>query len=582
MNCNPIAEKNRRAFQICHPSLSLDAASTTPPSASPQNETAFPLAQEQIDRTDFLYWWGLDCLPALQNVSRIFLLANKGIVIVEPSMERVRAVMATVDLTSLIRQRKVFWALGETCKEQLLAILDRSLCFAAKNPYTFFPSPQWDDDDPRDWLKQEIQSRQKQIQQQLDALKESVPNGTSQQLRLWSFEDLRGIAPYTSIQHTLMRTLFFHLREMGHSVEYVRQTDGEYYPPYYRVLRLAQSRPDAIVLCNQSPSYDTVLGKELARQLRIPTIVWYADDPFFAEHLLERNGVSRREYFLMADYDWFHTLEKQEAHSVRYMPGAATIMRRGYTRSRYSCDVVFVGQVRDLRSFFLQLPAPWRAWAEQVIQEKLRFPRKNIRLVMQQFRMPAEIPTDHEDDLRQKILWEANTRFRLRLIQEAARYDLLLFGNQDWANLLPKETVERFFRGVLHRKRLFDCYRNARVVLNIHSLQSGTCLNVRDFDVAAAGGFLLSDWMPHAEEVFTPGFAHQIPLTENSDQEVFFYRNLKEMHKLIDYFLAHPEERAACIERARNRLRAENTYKHRAQTIDETLRKAVVECSKID
>ncbi len=327
--------------------------------------------------------------------------------------------------------------------------------------------------------------------------------------------------------------------------------------------------PDLIFLCNQGPAYEMSLGAELSRSLPIPKVTWFADDPIYAEHLLLRHKITPDETYLVADYEWVDPLIENGASPPSYMPGAATHTRRGKKRSSRVCDIVFVGQVRDQRAFFESLSPAWKAYCQKVVMEKLRYPRKKVREVMAQFPMPGYLAADRMDELRQKILWEANTRFRMSVITSLSDYDLRIYGNEAWVALLPPSLAQRCFRGVVRFKHLPEVYRNARITLNIHSLQSYTCLNVRDFDVPVAGGFLLSDWLPRAEEVVRPGYVGDLPLPEDYDREIFFYRTLPELKQLANYFLEHEEQRHECTERARRRILSEHTYSHRAQWLHE-------------
>jgi len=319
-------------------------------------------------------------------------------------------------------------------------------------------------------------------------------------------------------------------------------------------------------LCNESPAFEGVLGAEYSRSLPIPKVTWYADDPIHGEHLLQRHGVAPDESFLVADTYWRDPIvENGCTWEIPYLPGAATKKRRGKKRGSRNCEIVFVGQVRDQRHFFANLPPAWKTYCNQVINEKLRFPRMKIRDAMNKYPMPGTLPQDRLDVFRQKVLWEANTRFRVQVIRQMAKYDLHLYGNEDWLQFLSPELAKRCFKGVLRFQHLFEVYRNAKITLNVHSLQSYTCLNVRDFDVPAAGGFLISDWLPHADEVFVPGFVNDLPLLHDSDHEMFFYRSIAELEALVSYFLQHEDERSAVLERAREKVMAKHTYMQRAE-----------------
>lgn len=566
--------QNLRVLRARHPCLYARLSLLKPTimeEASPHSFDSAAILSAFDEGMDFLYFFGLDAPDLLSQCAGKIVSGNRGILVIEPSWPIFHAAMRRIDMRPMLRSKRVFWAIGEYARDEAMNRIENTLCYAAAHPLFFLAfseSSRLDSLNLRHIcheLKQEVHRKKSDLLERLDRLPETLRRPRREKPRIWSFEDLRGLARYSTIQHALMRTLHRSLSQLGYETEYLTLRDGEYYPPYYRILRMALFEPDAVFLCNRSPSYDIAIGAKTTRSLPIPMLTWFADDPFYAEHLLERNGVAPNEHFLAADLDWRDTLLRHGAREVGFMPGAATQTRRGRRRSRHVCDLVFVGQVRDLRSFFAQLSPDWRIYCEKVIEQKLNFPRKNVRAVMDQFAMPSLLPADRLDELRQKILWEANTRFRLRIAALAANYDLRLFGNEDWAKLLPENIHKRCFFGPLRRQKLFEVYRNARITLNIHSLQSATCLNVRDFDAPASGGFLLSDWLPKADEVFKPGFLNDLPLNPESRHEAFFYRSLRELKPLIEYFLNHEEERLAVIERARRRVLAEHTYAHRAE-----------------
>lgn len=524
---------------------------------------------------DFFYFIGIgDGALLVQNAERIA-GENRGALVIEPSLENFLYALRRYDFRPCLRGGKFFWAIGEELETSIAEVLDRTLCSAATRPF-FFITPTSGDSQERDrlggvlqWLRAEIIRRKKLLMDRLQQLPSRLPVKSQRPKRIWTFDDFRGKAKFSTIQQVLIRNLLFGLRRLGYETEYTVLRDGQYYPPYYRILRMALFEPDLIFLCNLGPAYEMALGVELSRSLKIPKVTWFADDPVYAEHLLMRYKASPDETYLIADYEWGGPLRENGAKPPLFMPGAATRARRGRKRGSRLCDVVFVGQVRDRRAFFAALSPAWRDYAQRVVSEKLRYPRKDVREAMALFPMPSLLEADRLDELRQQILWEANTRFRVNAVMALADCDLRIYGNDAWLALLPPDMARRCFRGILRFQHLAEVYRNARIALNVHSLQSYTCLNVRDFDVPASGGFLLSDWLPRAEEVFNPGFIGDLPLNADSSQEVFFYRTIPEMKRLVEYFLQNEDRRLECVERARTRVLSDHTYAHRAEFLDE-------------
>lgn len=100
----------------------------------------------------------------------------------------------------------------------------------------------------------------------------------------------------------------------------------------------------------------------------------------------------------------------------------------------------------------------------------------------------------------------------------------------------------------------------SKINLNLHSSTSHDgvdpkcdAINPRVYEIAAAGGFQICDPAVGLDTQF------------DFDTELPVYRDLQSCRKLIDHYLAHPEERAAVAQRARARALKEHTYAHRAQ-----------------
>ncbi|HNR36364.1 MAG TPA: glycosyltransferase [Candidatus Hydrogenedentes bacterium] len=109
-------------------------------------------------------------------------------------------------------------------------------------------------------------------------------------------------------------------------------------------------------------------------------------------------------------------------------------------------------------------------------------------------------------------------------------------------------------------ERFAKIVAGTKINLNLHSstVHDGVdpdcdAINPRVFEIAACGGFQLCDPCKGLDALF------------DFDTELPVYRDLAELREKIDYFLARPEERAAFAQRARRRVLAHHTYRHRAQ-----------------
>lgn len=117
-----------------------------------------------------------------------------------------------------------------------------------------------------------------------------------------------------------------------------------------------------------------------------------------------------------------------------------------------------------------------------------------------------------------------------------------------------------------------DCvkiYTATRINLNLHSsvqcrdlVPGGDFVNPRTFELAAMGAFQLVDGRTLMPELFDAGM---LPT----------FSSVEEMLEKIDYYLAHPEERAACATLARERVLQRHTYQHRMRQLLEHMRACV-------
>lgn len=119
--------------------------------------------------------------------------------------------------------------------------------------------------------------------------------------------------------------------------------------------------------------------------------------------------------------------------------------------------------------------------------------------------------------------------------------DLSVFG-KFWEKSLQPDVLKGNF---IENNELYRYYASADVVLNDHreDMRYFGFISNRIFDVTASGGFILTDYLPEIEEVYGDSIAT--------------YKDYYEFKEKLEYYLAHPEERAEMAQRAR-----EITLKH--------------------
>lgn len=141
---------------------------------------------------------------------------------------------------------------------------------------------------------------------------------------------------------------------------------------------------------------------------------------------------------------------------------------------------------------------------------------------------------------------------RLRLVEELADLDVRLWG-MGWD--ASPALAPRFRREPVHGLKKTKIYNASRIVVNLQSttyqIDGVTC---RPFEVAACGGFCLSEPKKDLGLFFAPG-------------EMVTFADAADLKKKAAYYLAHDDERRDIAARARARALREHTYEHRAREV---------------
>lgn len=167
------------------------------------------------------------------------------------------------------------------------------------------------------------------------------------------------------------------------------------------------------------------------------------------------------------------------------------------------------------------------------------------------FHHPVE-PTPEEARALEGVVAFVGSRYlyRERLFQELASYPLRIWG-PGWDEVAPALRALVAGGAVWGRDKL-AIYCSARLSLNLHHpLNDIVGVNTRTFELAAASACQVVDLKDDLPALFKPG------------EEVVAYRDLADLRRQLDYYLAHPEEAQAIGANAHRRAMAEHTLRHR-------------------
>ncbi len=148
--------------------------------------------------------------------------------------------------------------------------------------------------------------------------------------------------------------------------------------------------------------------------------------------------------------------------------------------------------------------------------------------------------------------------YRERFVRELLAYPLRVFGG-GWASASDRAVRAIAGPPVFGGEKLL-VYAASTVSLNHHHPMNDIVgVNTRTFELAAAGACQLVDFKDDLRDLFKPG------------EEVVAYRDLRELRKQLDFYLARPDEAHAIGENARRRALAEHTLRHRVEEMVATL-----------
>lgn len=155
-----------------------------------------------------------------------------------------------------------------------------------------------------------------------------------------------------------------------------------------------------------------------------------------------------------------------------------------------------------------------------------------------QFTNPNKFKYEYDDTLKSELLFVGSPWYERVSVTYAIEngYDISVYGLK-WEGKIPKQYIkgEYIDNNILNRY-----YSSAKIVLSDHPddlAQMGLVIN-RLYDASAVGAFIISEYSPYIEQIF----GNAIPM----------YKNQEEFKQLVDYYLAHPEERLKKAKQAQN------------------------------
>lgn len=131
----------------------------------------------------------------------------------------------------------------------------------------------------------------------------------------------------------------------------------------------------------------------------------------------------------------------------------------------------------------------------------------------------------------------------------------------DWRH--PKHDYnlpEKYDKGYLSHEQSVVAYSNAKITLGVHSItKSRTMQSMRTFEILGCGGFFLTQKTAAIDSMFQ----NHVHLVSSSCYD--------ETIELMNFYLAHPDERKKIAETGQQFVYSNHTYAHRVEEIIRSL-----------
>jgi spore maturation protein CgeB len=191
----------------------------------------------------------------------------------------------------------------------------------------------------------------------------------------------------------------------------------------------------------------------------------------------------------------------------------------------------------------------------ELLERQNEFP--NTRLVWLPFGIdPRAFDVSVSDDDRERYTCDvvfvgACYPERVRTLSALKHLDLRIFGWKGWERT---ELADRY-HGPLNVRQSAKAYRCAKVCLNVNLEPPVAGVNVKTFEIAAAGGFQLTDFRDDLPKLFEEG------------KDVAVFRSREELLGQVRRYLNNDAARVAVAQAGHERLVRDHTMRARIRQI---------------
>lgn len=322
-------------------------------------------------------------------------------------------------------------------------------------------------------------------------------------------------------------------------------------------------KADIVITMNFCPS----VSKACA-DTGIPYASWIYDAPVQA--IYHDEAKRDTNYFFVFDKYLMETAKILGLKNVFYLPLAANVTRMGTIdltkedERKFSCDISFVGSCYNDDRFKIYrslVPAGMQSEIDDIMQkisgkwdgtDRIHGSMSGELIAALEKAMHDNgiflqlgITTDmyFEEGLMPRSLAGSE---RLKMMEKLSGLSPRWYGSG--AGEPDKIPGVAYYPRLTYEEELPKAYYFSKINLSttLHSITSG--LSLRVFDIIGAGGFILTNYQPEAEELFEVG------------KELIVYHDFDELKELAEFYLRNEKARLQILGAGYKRLCGEYTY----------------------
>lgn len=352
------------------------------------------------------------------------------------------------------------------------------------------------------------------------------------------------------------------LKKLGHKVFDLKIQSDPKIMLNFMLKSCVEFKPDFIMGMNHLGFDDAGKTSQILNELNIPVVFWYLDDFRF---IIKKNINLAKPNTLIFTFETNNqsALKNMGFEHVHFLPTATPLnLQSDFSNKKFSYlnnAITFVGNTFEKTKNTWQ-KAEYTKYLENLDRENLDIDNESI----------IDFISKHQSSLFKEnyellhyagyVTAHLTQKHRMNIIESINNIsnEVHIFGDEKWKDF----DLNFIWHPPVHNLKIApSVYFESGINLNISSLQLETAVNLRVFDVPAAGGFLITDWKENLDSLF------------DVKKDLVVFRSDEELKDKILFYSKNKNLKDKIINSARERIIREHLLEHRIQKMIQIIEK---------